>query len=105
MPFANTLELQIHFVKHGAKFGLSDAAEYEAMADAFMTGAMDANTRECTRPNLVDYLRLNFRNLHFGVLCLQNDSVRTFYPVEARLVRRRSGAAAYFRFECGRTTL
>jgi len=105
MPFANALELRIHFAKHGAKFGLSNPADYEAMADAFMTGPMDANTRDCTRPNLVDYLRLNFSNLHFGVLCLQNNRVRTFFPVESRLIIRRGGRAAYFRFECARTSL
>jgi hypothetical protein len=98
----SAFELAIHFAKHGAKFGVATAADYEALADAFLTGPMNATTRDCTRPKLIDYLRFDSSNRHFGVLCLQNNSVRTFYPAELALVTSRGGSAAFFAFECAR---
>jgi hypothetical protein len=102
VPFVNVLELNIHFAKHGHKFGAATPADYEALADAFLGGAMNATTQECTRPNAVDYLRFDSANRHFGVLCLTNNCVRTFYPASARLIARRGGTAAFFTFECAR---
>lgn len=105
VPFANALELKIHFEKHGAKFGVADATTYEALADAFMAGAMNATTTDCTRPNLIDYLRFDTADFRFGVLCLQDHCLRTFYPIKARSVANRGGAARYFAFECARSNL
>lgn len=102
MPFVSNFELAIHFAKHGAKFGAATPAEYEALAEAFLSGPMNATTSDCTRPNLVDYLRFDSGNRHFGVLCLQNNCVRTFYPAELALVTSRGGAAGFFTFECAR---
>ena len=102
VPFVSVFELNIHFAKHGAKFGAATAADYEALADTFLCGPMDATTNDCTRPNAVDYLRFNTANSHFGVLCLTNNCVRTFYPASARLIAHRGGMAAFFTFECAR---
>ena len=102
MPFVSAFELGIHFAKHGAKFGAATAADYEALADAFLMGAMNATTQDCTRPNLIDYLRFDSSNRHFGVLCLQNNCVRTFYPAETALIASRGGSGPFFAFECAR---
>jgi hypothetical protein len=102
VPFVSTFELNIHFAKHGAKIGAATAAAYEALADAFLTGPMSVTTQDCTRPNGIDYLRFDSSGLNFGVLCLQNNCVRTFYPVDTRLIARRGGSAAFFAFECAR---
>jgi hypothetical protein len=102
VPFVNAFELAIHFARHGADVGAATEADYEALADGFLSGPMNATTQECTRPNLIDYLRFDFSNRHFGVLCLQNKCVRTFYPASAQLVARRGGPVGFFSFECAR---
>ncbi|MCI0403927.1 MAG: hypothetical protein L0212_10450 [Acidobacteria bacterium] len=105
MPFANTLELDIHFKKHGHKFGLATKEEYERLADAFMFGPMNASTKECIRPNGNDRLRFDFVTVHFGVASVAPEFVRTFYPVERRKVLRHGGSAGYFAYECARVEL
>jgi hypothetical protein len=40
MPFANAVELAMHFQKHGHEFQAPDTLQYEALADAFMGGPM-----------------------------------------------------------------
>lgn len=105
MPFASQMERDIHFKKHGHKFGVASAEEYEKMADQFMIGSLNPNTRECARPNGADRLRFDLVTLHFGVASTSPNFIRTFYPVERRIVVRHGGPAAYFTYECGRTNL
>jgi hypothetical protein len=81
VPFVSAFELAIHFAKHGAKFGAATPADYEALADAFLTGPMNATTDDCTRPNLVDYLRFDSSNRHFGLLCLRTTASEPFIPL------------------------
>lgn len=99
------MELALHFRKHGHKFGLATAADYEAMADAFMFGAMNANTHECTRPNGADRLRHDYIVRHFGVACVAPVFIRTFYPISQAKHIRHGGAAAFFAYECARVNL
>jgi len=107
MPFANLLERDIHFTKHGHKFGAKDAMEYEELADAFMYGPLDVDTRECTRPTAIDRVRFGFVTHFLGVSCLipAPEVIRTFYKVERTIIAWRGGERAYFSFECGRVNL
>lgn len=105
MPFVNSWERKIHFSKHGHEFGVSSEEEYEHMADTFMFGDMTPPTQECTRPSLVDRLRFNRRNRHFGVACVVPVFIRTFYPVNPMKIARHGGPDLFFAFECGRVNL
>ncbi len=105
MPFASTFELEIHFKKHGHKFGAATKEEYERLADAFLFGRMNASTKECVRSNGADRLRFDFVTVHFGVASVAPAFIRTFYPVERRIVVRHGGAAGYFSYECARVDL
>lgn len=105
MPFANQIERDIHFQKHGHKFGIATAADYEQLADAFLFGAMNASTGECIRPNAIDRLRFNNANRHFGVACMAPICVRSFYPVELMKINRHGGSAGFFSYECARVNL
>lgn len=105
MPFENQTERAIHFKKHGHKFGAADETAYEQMADAFMFGAMSVDTRECLRPQR-DRLRFEAVRTHFGVAATEpRDFIRTFYPVNPDLIRRRGGNVGFFAYECGRVNL
>ena len=102
MPFQNAMELNLHFRKHGYKFGLSNAADYERMADTFMFGAMNADTQECMRPSGKRRCRLDFRARHFGVANVAPDFLLTFFPPTASMIAKHGGEAGYFTDECGR---
>ena len=105
MPFANAEERDLHFKKHGHKFNAPNAIAYEQMADAFMFGPRTLTTREDFRANLIDRLRYNFANRHFGVASIAPEFVRTFYPVPLHTVNHHGGSAAYFAYECARTDI
>ncbi len=105
MPFANVWERDIHFTRHGYKFGAADAFEYERMADSFMFKVMSAATRECVRPTGIDRLRFKETNRHFGVACINPQFVRTFYPVSPVKVTRHGGPVGFFAYECARRDL
>ena len=102
MPFANAIERDMHFSKHGHKFGAADAFEYERMADVFMFGAIGIDTRECIRPGNIDRVRFDFGSHYQGVACIVPEFVRTFYPVRARTVANHGGEERYFAYECAR---
>jgi len=105
MPFENATERAIHFAKHGKKFGIADELDYEQLADAFIFGPLLLPTRECIRPSLIDRLRFNGTNRHFGVACVAPEFIRTFYPVELRTIARHKDAAGFFVYECRRVNL
>lgn len=100
------MELQIHFAKHGREFGLLPGQErdYEQMADALMFGVMAGNIGECIRPNNTDRLRIDRRNIYFGVASIVPQYVRTFYVPKPEKLARHGGQHGFFRFECGRIT-
>ena len=105
VPFQNQAERAIHFAKHGHEFGARDELEYERLADQFLFGEMNADTRECIRPNGNDRLRLDYVVVHFGVACIVPALIRTFYRVKGQTITRHDGSAGFFRYECGRMTL
>lgn len=106
MPFANEYERDIHFSKHGRKFGTANAADYESMADAFMFGAMTLTMRECIQANTVNRLRFNSFNRHFGVANVAApEFLKTFYPVPLHTIAHHHGPANYFAYQCGRMDL
>ena len=75
------------------------------MADEFMFGNMDQDTRECLRGSGADRLRHNFVNAHFGVASVNPEFVRTFYPVERKKLAKHGGSAGFFTHECSRISL
>jgi hypothetical protein len=102
VPFATVYERDIHFHKHGAGVGAATEADYEAMADLFMFGPMNVNTRDCTRPNGVDYLRMELIRTDFGVTCLTTSFVRTFYRPAPLKIWNRGGTIRFLAFECAK---
>src|ERR1035441_1241160 len=97
------MELGIHFQKHGHKFGPITMAEYERLADQFMFGPMNANTRECTRPR-GKCCRLDFATTYFGVKYPTPPIVLTFFPPSTQTIARHGGLNGFFAFECGRNS-
>lgn len=102
MPFATVYERDIHFKRHGAEFGAATELEYEAMADRFMLGPMNADTRDCTRPNGDDYLRMELITADFGVTCVSTGFLRTFYRPSVMKVWNRGGTKRFLAYECAR---
>lgn|ERR1035437_232307 len=96
------MERAIHFAKHGHKFGARTEIDYEMLADLFMFGAIDADTRECVRPGGINRVRFRTTNLHFGIACVHPAFIRTFYPVSAGHVAYHGGPNRYFAYECRR---
>ena len=105
MPFANDMERELHFWKHGEDFGAVDSLEYERLADDFMYGALGIDTHECIRPQGVDRVRFDYGTHFEGIACTQPAFLRTFYAVSLDLIRKHGGEAGYFRYECGRINL
>jgi hypothetical protein len=105
MPFANQLQRDMHFRKHGHEFGAANEIQYEQFADAFMFGDMNDTTNECSRPNGRDRLRFDESNRHFGAACLRPIVLKTFYRVSYLKVMRRGGPLGFFTQECGRIDL
>jgi hypothetical protein len=104
VPFANPYLLQIHFDKHGHKFGATSETDYERMADAFMSQPPRPDLYDGTcvnpRPNgVIDRLRLEGLTLHFGV-AFGVDTVRTFHPKSQRKVVGAGGPRAFVDQEC-----
>jgi hypothetical protein len=100
VPFANVNSRDKHFLKHGHKLGAASALDYEAMADAFMQGPMNASTHECIQASSRDRLRLDFHTARFGVGIVQSFYIRTFFPVEAFNLAYRGGPGGYFHHKC-----
>jgi pyocin large subunit-like protein len=100
VPFLSALHRGTHFQKHGHEFGVADEFDYEQMADTFMFGPMNSDTRECTRPTGRD-CRLDFRTGHFAA-GYRPQVVITFFVVGVNRARGRGGMAGYFAYECAR---
>jgi len=102
MPFANTWERDTHYARHGNEFGAADPAEYEKMADMFMSDPMAETAHECFRPRGRDRLRFDFGTYIEGVACVEPEFLKTFFIVRSKVVARHGGEAAYFAWDCGR---
>ncbi len=105
MPFANARQRNIHFQKHGAEFGAATEADYEAMADLFMSGPMNANTKDCTRVACDDYVRMDLVKTDFGVTCISTAFLRTFYKPPAMKIWNRGGTKRFLAHECARVMI
>jgi hypothetical protein len=107
MPFCNTFERDIHFLRHGSEFSAATAEEYERMADEFAFGSVRSGTKECVRPNMIDGIRFDFLTHNFSVCRLApgDPCLRTFYVVRNITVANHQGEAGYFTFECNRINL
>ena len=102
MPFANSMELAIHFRKHGHKFGAATETDYERLAEQFLFGIMDSDTQDCIRPDGIDRVRFKNSNRYLGVAIIAPGFVRTFFPVEAWHIAHYGGTVGYLAFECNR---
>jgi hypothetical protein len=102
MPFANDYERDSHFMKHGHKFNVLDAFEYERMADAFMFGPMSLDTRESDANNKINRIRFCDSNRHFGVARIRPAYLRTFYPISVGKIAAHGGYEGFFNWECGK---
>ena len=107
MPFSTAEERAIHFQKHGGGVGAATELAYEAMADAFMAGAMTLVMRECIRPNGTDRVRMNIANRHLAVAIVVSGVLKTYYVVALHSINGHGhgSVTAYFNYECTRTDL
>lgn len=109
----NLTQLQRHFSEHGADFGASNASDYEAQADVFLSGKLPAGIQECTRKK-GDIMRYDPKTEACGVLD-NGGVIRTFFkpvpcskvPASVRAAIKMSGRChghpnnlAYFQAEC-----
>lgn len=116
LGFRDPIDLQHHFWKHGAEFGITTADEYEALADVFLGGPRPASVLECQRRKDADILRFDDQTSFFGAIRVTR-VIRTLYkpipcaslPVgaRARMVRERrchreASNLLYFRLECAK---
>jgi hypothetical protein len=74
--FGSDAKLKDHFARHGQDFGATTAADYEAQADAFLTGGKASGVLEKVRPN-GDIVRYNPATDEFGVA--SPTGIRTYY--------------------------
>jgi hypothetical protein len=97
------MKRDLHFQKHGVQLGAADAATYETLADAFMSGLMNSTTRECHRPNRGNRLRFDTFNLRFGAESVGPPSyLKTFFIVNQATINYHGNELRYFGYECGR---
>jgi pyocin large subunit-like protein len=111
--FADSRRLGTHFQEHGGDFGASNAIEYEAHADMFLSGQCPAHVHEFIRSK-GDIMRYDPMTEAFGVLGADG-VIRTFLkplpcskvPISVRSAMRLSGRChehvdnlTYFQAEC-----
>ncbi len=100
VPFADAFKLSSHFLKHGHKFGATSEAEYERMADEFMSKAITADIYECTSPHgRRDRNRLEGSTLYFGA-AYNGDTIATYFPRSAMAVQRKGGPLGFVLSKC-----
>lgn len=78
VPFQNGMKRRIHFIRHGDEFDATTPEQYEQMADKFMLGPMNADTRECVRSGGNLRNRMDFATVHFGVAQIRRPVICTF---------------------------
>jgi len=100
LPFANPLSLADHFKRHRSGFAnATTAADYEALADKFMTKAVSGTLREGKRSN---GYRVRFDTSTREFCVANKHGILTFYKVAVGLVKKKGGSEKYFLWECGR---
>jgi hypothetical protein len=105
VPFASLYHLQTHFDLHKHEFGVTTEADYERMADAFMSQAASANLYDgvCTIPRrdngLCDRLRLDNVTLWYGV-AFGTLTIRTLHKKPRRKITAAGGPKAFINAKC-----
>jgi hypothetical protein len=74
--FLGPAQLNNHFQRHGADFAAATPAQYELLANIFLTVPIAAPTLEHTR-SLGDLVRFNPSTDHFGTM--RGGVIRTFF--------------------------
>jgi hypothetical protein len=100
VPFSTVMKRDIHFQRHGHEFGVATPEEYERMADTFMLGPLNSDTRECIRPNGNLRNRMDFVMFHFGAAEVHRPIIATFYIPRPDTVARHGGVAGLFVHYC-----
>ena len=115
LGFASARQLNRHYALHGAEFGVSNAAQYELLADQFLGRPKPSHVQECRRKR-GDVLRFDPSTQEYGVLG-GNQVIRTYFKpvpcVDVPAAMRASVAQAgrchghpdnllYFQSECAR---
>ncbi len=97
VPFKHRYDLERHFARHGQEFGAANADEYEARAEAFMTGPLREGVLECSRPN-GDLVRFDPRTEEFGIRATAGHIVT--FMILRPLPSSRQTSLQYFRSKC-----
>ncbi|MBI3909532.1 MAG: hypothetical protein HY320_01195 [Armatimonadetes bacterium] len=101
MPFTSGFDparLADHFAKHSGDFGAKTAAEYEAMADAFLGGPLPTDAIQATRVGGGDLVRYNPVTNEFGVLA-KSGVIRSYFKPDPK-VHGLPSNPDYFHAEC-----
>jgi hypothetical protein len=100
VPFESAFKLTSHFLKHGHKFGARTEAEYEQMAEAFMSKPVTADIFECVSPHgRHDRNRLEGSTLYFGV-AYGLSTIYTFHPRTLHGVTSKGGPLQFVLAKC-----
>jgi len=111
--FESLVQLNRHFGEHGNDFGASNPADYEQMADTFLSGDKPETVHECARPGGTK-IRYDPTSEAFGIID-NGGIIRTYFkpipcsllPGSMREVTRQAGRChryannlVYFKAEC-----
>lgn len=77
MPYFDSKELPIHYAKHGGEFAALTHAEYERLANQFLTVPLRPGLMECTRKK-GDIVRYDTASEEYGVLSA-GGLIRTYF--------------------------
>lgn len=91
------LELADHFKRHGNKFGVKTAIEYELLADQFLGGPKTTACVECQRAQ-GDIVRYDYNTEEFGVLS-SNRVIRTYFKPDPA-IHGMANNRDYFQYMC-----
>ena len=84
--FASKALRDRHFQDHGSDLGATSAADYEAKADAFMTGPLRSGALQKLNAD-GDLVRYDPGTDEFGVLNRFTGNIRTYYKLDPRVHR------------------
>jgi len=105
VPFADPYLLQIHYVRHGHEVGATSEADYERLADAFMSQGPhpDLYDGTCLVPRadngMCDRLRLDNATRWFGV-AFGALTVRTLHMKSRFKINKHGGPRAFVDAKC-----
>ena len=98
--FRTPILLRRHARLHSQEVNAADEADYLALADAFLGGAMRSTTHECVRQSDNAVIRWDDSTQEYGVLAADG-FIHTYFILDPRWHTFPSNRA-YFRHDCGR---